>query len=79
MRSQECHNKNRTSEDHSRGSSQGEQVHFMTSFPQRSTHQASPYLSRFSVLTMGGTIIFHQRLFWKNGLCPAPIAPERFS
>ena len=35
----------------------GNKMHFMTSFPQRSTHQASPYLSRFSVLTLGVTIV----------------------
>ena len=38
------------------GLSKGDKILFMTSFPQRITNQPSPYLSRFSVLTMGSTL-----------------------
>jgi len=58
MRPQERHNeKTRPLRTTPGDLSKGNKINFMTSFSQRSTDQASPYLSRFSVLTLGVTIL----------------------
>jgi len=62
MRPQERHNeKTRPLRTPLGGLPKGNKIPFMTSFPQRTTDQASPYLSRFSVLTLGVTILHDLR------------------
>jgi len=57
MRPQERHNeKTRPLRTTPGDLPRGNKINFMTSFSQRTTDQASPYLSRFSVLTLGVTI-----------------------